>query len=363
MKKTLETWKIEELIGEIERIEFPEFQREPTVWGLEKKKRLIDSILRGIDISLMYFAKNEEGMFDCIDGRQRINAILSYLGINPSDLDHNAFNLDMDNEIYDDHDKWIDVDSKRFERLDKKYKDRILNYKLNIMILEEPSHPEELNLMFLRLQLGSPLRGGEKLHAMSGSMRDFVFNELSNHDYFQRLAIPNRRYARELVATQILHNVFSHKQTGEFSRSRFEDLQSFFRGHTELGNSDAKLNQTVLRALSTVVKHMENKIQLIRNRGLAVSAFLFIWSELLGQNRENDIGKFGEFLEKLLGALRVQVEKAKRMEIDPAYRELLNLQTSLTQATGDTSSLNLRQEFFSEYFGHYLKTGVIKKNK
>ena len=73
---------------------------------------------------------------------------------------------------------------------------------------------------------------------------------------------------------------------------------------------------------------MGDDIGLIRNRGIAVSAVLFIWSELIRQ--------IGNFLDELLKALKVQVEKAKRMEIDPQYRELLNLQTSLTQ--GEVSS-------------------------
>lgn len=360
MKKKLVTWKISKLIGEIENIEFPEFQREPTVWGLEKKKRLIDSILRGIDISIMYFAKNDEGTYDCIDGRQRINAILSYLEINKDDQDHNAFNLDMENEIYDDGDTWKEVQGKRFNRLSPEHQKVINDYELNIMVVDEPQVSDELNLMFLRLQLGSPLRGGEKLHAMSGSMRDFVFGKLANHEYFQKLTIPKRRFARELVAAQILHNVYSYLDSEEFSRSRFEDVQMFFRKHANFSNTENKKNKEVMDALTEVTKRLKGKISLIRNRGLAVSAFLFIWSELIRSKREKEIEKFGDFLEQLLRELKKQVENAKKTGIDPKYHELLNLQTSLTQATGDTSSLRLRQAFFSEYFGHFLKKGVIK---
>jgi hypothetical protein len=369
VKKTLESWTISRLIGEIDRIEFPEFQREPTVWGLEKKKRLIDSILRGIDISLIYFAKNkEEDTFDCIDGRQRINAILSYLGINKNDEDHNAFHLDMENEIYDDSEKWKDIAGMKFDRLKQlkpEYSESILNYALNIMTVEveETDHPDQLNLMFLRLQLGSPLRGGEKLHAMSGAMRSYVFNELSKHQYFVKLSIPQRRFAKELVAAQLLRNVYSYLDVETFSRSRFEDLQAFFRKYSKMGGSEEKRNKQVEKALDQVVERMGGKICLIKNRGLAVSAFLFIWSELILQGRMQDIGEFGNFLDALVKALKIQVEKAKRMDIDPKYRELLNLQTSLTQATGDTSSLQMRQAFFSDYFDHFLKTKAIKVNQ
>ena len=74
MRKSNNRWTIEELRDKRHLVEFPEYQREPTVWSLEKKRRLIDSILRGFDIASIYFFKKEDGTYDCIDGRQRISA-------------------------------------------------------------------------------------------------------------------------------------------------------------------------------------------------------------------------------------------------------------------------------------------------
>ena len=102
MKKTNLYWTIENLRDYYNFIEFPEYQREPTVWSLEKKQRLIDSILRGIDIASIYLFKKEENSYDCIDGRQRINAILSYLGENPTDMEDNGFHVTITNEIFED---------------------------------------------------------------------------------------------------------------------------------------------------------------------------------------------------------------------------------------------------------------------
>ena len=51
----------------------------------------------------------ENGEYDCIDGRQRINAILSYLGENDIDEDDNAFHLKIENEIYDDEGRFANV--------------------------------------------------------------------------------------------------------------------------------------------------------------------------------------------------------------------------------------------------------------
>ena len=53
MKKEFnkEDWTIDQLVKNANIIDFPEFQREPSIWRLDKKQRLIDSILRGFDIS------------------------------------------------------------------------------------------------------------------------------------------------------------------------------------------------------------------------------------------------------------------------------------------------------------------------
>ena len=79
MKKTNHQWKISELLKQFKEIEFPEYQREPTVWDLPKKRMLIDSILREYDIASIYLHRRDDRGLDCIDGRQRINAITSFL--------------------------------------------------------------------------------------------------------------------------------------------------------------------------------------------------------------------------------------------------------------------------------------------
>ena len=88
MKKINIKWTIEHLIKTYKAIEFPEFQREPTVWDLDKKRKLIDSILRDFDIASIYLFKRPDGFYECIDGRQRINAIISFLGLNEGNQDN-----------------------------------------------------------------------------------------------------------------------------------------------------------------------------------------------------------------------------------------------------------------------------------
>src|SRR3954471_6587194 len=128
MERSATTFKIRDLRQEFPRIEFPEYQREPNVWNLDQKQRLIDSILRGFDIAAIYLYEREDKTWECIDGRQRLNAIMSFLGKNQPDPD-NAFNIRIHNEIADeDPEELTGLYGQSFDQLDDK--DAILKYEI-----------------------------------------------------------------------------------------------------------------------------------------------------------------------------------------------------------------------------------------
>ena len=56
----------------------PDFQRHD-VWDVKQKSELIESILMGIPIPLMYLFEDKNGKKQVVDGRQRISAILNFL--------------------------------------------------------------------------------------------------------------------------------------------------------------------------------------------------------------------------------------------------------------------------------------------
>lgn len=351
-------WKVSELLKNIEQIEFPEFQREPTVWKLDKKQRLIDSILRGFDISSIYFYKKENGGWDCIDGRQRINAILSYLGINGADEDDNGFHLKIENEIYSDDGRFNEVDQKRYSAIEHTEWGRsIRDYNLNIVEVTDVENDQELNLLFLRLQIASVLNAGEKLHAMTGDMRNAIFYDIGKHAFFGQTKIQRRRFAREQVAAQIVLNEFSRRDDNAFHRTRYEDLQDFFK---EYDRFEPKDKETILRTkqkLDKIVKYFGEKLTYISSRAIAVSIYLFV-SELLDTGKETETKQFVEFFEMFLRTIKWQLPLGVQM--DPAYYNLLKFQTNVTQAAGEKSAIERRHDFLGECFYYYKQTKKIK---
>ncbi len=58
----------------------PEFQREYR-WTLTQKTRLIESILLGIPLPSFFVSQREDGIWDVVDGLQRLSTIFSFMGI------------------------------------------------------------------------------------------------------------------------------------------------------------------------------------------------------------------------------------------------------------------------------------------
>ena len=57
----------------------PEFQR-LFRWSLEQKSNFIESVLLGIPIPSIFVSQREDGVWELVDGLQRISTILSFMG-------------------------------------------------------------------------------------------------------------------------------------------------------------------------------------------------------------------------------------------------------------------------------------------
>jgi len=361
MIKTNLTITIETLLNLYPQIDFPEYQREPSVWELWKKQRLIDSILRDIDIASIYLFKKGDSSYDCIDGRQRINAILSFLGENDLPDQHNKFSLKIFNEIFEENTKINYLNNLKFEELTKKWKEKVLQYEINIVEIDKVDNQQELNLMFLRLQLGSILNSGEKLHAMSGDMREAVFNKIGKHKFFNEIKIPYRRYAREQVAAQLALNFFTKQKNNQFHSSRYIDLQDFLKEYSKFSKDDENYMSQINCNLNNITKVFGQKLKLIKNRAIAVSVFLFV-SELINeQQKENNINMFVSFFEKFILTLKWQISEG--LDMDREYQNLLKFQRYVTQAAGEKYAIENRHKFWTEYFEYYVKEEKIKGDK
>lgn len=135
----------------------PGFQRS-SVWGERDRDKLIDSILRNYPLpSIFLYRRHEDGnlVYDVIDGKQRIETILMFIGAMRGNRFWTKSRL-PDDERPD----WIDWNIIRRKKL------QYLITGYNLQIIEVTGEPADIIDLFVRINsTGKALTGAEKRHA------------------------------------------------------------------------------------------------------------------------------------------------------------------------------------------------------
>ena len=344
MKKTVKDWAIEKLCKERGNITFPEYQREKRLWNPTEKMDLIDSILRGIDIPKLYFFKAPDtNIYEVVDGQQRLWA------------------------IWDFYDGLYKLSGGRtFSKLKPQERTKFTNYKLQITEITEAKE-SELRLLFLRLQLGLLLNTGEKLHALTGVVKDLVFRRMCRHHFIRETVnIPRRRFSKETLCAQIYINSYHKAKSDTFFRTRFTDLEDFFMaGKNPKGKELDFLNKrfdSIRSTLSILDKYFASKGHLLKNRSFVLSIYLLVEELTKNKNPREikvSVTKFVKFTELFLRRLREETKAGFQRVNEYLY----NFQSYLSNAPGERYQIARRHEELQKFFTYYLKKGKIKGDK
>lgn len=135
----------------------PDFQRDEGRWGLKQKSELIESILMGIPLPVIYLFQDEKGIKQVVDGRQRLTCIADFL--------NNNFKLEKLEILRT-------LNNKYFKDLEVYEQNKIEDYQLDIYTILPPA-PERVKFnIFDRLN-----RGGTKLN--NQEMRNALYQGTS----------------------------------------------------------------------------------------------------------------------------------------------------------------------------------------
>ena len=192
----------------------PEYQR-GVVWTRDQQMKLIDSVMRGYQLPIIYLhditreiAGRRQEFFEIIDGQQRMAALLFFV--------EGAFRLYKPDDPKAKFPSFLQEQpcpwgGKDFHGLSHDLKDRLLNTKLPIALIETDDSNEVRDL-FVRLQAGLPLNAQEKRDSYPGQFTEFVLRlggkpeipKYPGHDFFQRVMRMNpkrdRGKTRQLAA-------------------------------------------------------------------------------------------------------------------------------------------------------------------
>lgn len=321
-----------------------DYQREK-IWSRADQLRLLDSIIRDIDIPKIYLASvegNDTFDFECIDGKQRMATLLDFF--KPEKTEDNPLTV----EVAGEHLTYKQLKAK-LPWLARK----IENYDLTFVIYPTTDDEELLREIFRRLQLGIRLNSGELLKSQTGTMRDFIYKEMAKGAPFLRnTSLSEKRFSREFALAQICINSFSRAENGSFVRARYDDLADFFKDKYKLDKKDENLVR-IRKVLAAMDEHFGEKAAAVSSRAVAVSVYLFV-EGLYAAEKSELVPKCVDFFAELLEQVKYNLELLSRYQKPKNTTILEKFQKYISQASVESYSIKRRQLFLEEAFDHFL---------
>lgn len=197
----------------------PSFQRR-SVWPQAAKSLLIDTIVRGIPIPIIFLRersdlKTLEPVREVVDGQQRLRTLLAY--IEPRLL--KDFDKDKDSFVVKrTHNS--DIAGRSFKQLDEETRRLILNYDFSVHIL--PSDTDDRDVLQIFARMNST---GVKLNAQELRNAEYygVFKKLAYNLAYEQL---ERWRKWTIFSENDIARMIEVEETSEFIRMMLEDVQS-----------------------------------------------------------------------------------------------------------------------------------------
>ena len=336
-----------------------DYQREK-IWSTADQKLLLDSIINDIDIPKLYLAGvegNKQFDFECIDGKQRMMTLLAFFRPELERDKKQGLTLPFLNREY------------TYQQLKVEHPNvaaKIEGFKLDFVSYDKASIDEEgageklIREIFRRLQLGVRLNSGERLKALLGTIRDFIFKEMGGAAPFLRNTnLSAKRFSRQFTLAQLCLNSFTRKQIGDFARTRLGDLEDFFNDNADLPSDDENLTR-IRAVLGLMDTGFGASAVNISSRAVAVSAYLFAESLYLDGTADL-IPQFAVFLINLLDEIKRNMEFIKRYRSPENTAVMDGFQKYILQASVEPSAIRRRNDFLKRAFAYFMEPATKGK--
>ncbi len=179
------------IVDEENEIYVPDYQRE-FVWDDIMQSRLIESIILGLPIPVIFLAEGEDGRLEIVDGSQRIRTIVAFI--------EDKLALNGLKKLYE-------LNGVKFSLLPKARQRKIVNTSIRTIVLSESATDKVKSDLFERINKGSDLlRSMEKRKGIyAGEFSNLIYSYTGeNKDLLNKVAplskaVEKRQEHEELV--------------------------------------------------------------------------------------------------------------------------------------------------------------------
>lgn len=233
----------------------PEYQR-LFRWTTAQKTGLIESILLGIPVPPIFVAEDENGIWELVDGLQRLSTIISFFGKlkdNISKMSKDLETEEFEEDTVDNLNFWelesgsliAELEGFTSKTLPQKYLINIKRAVCRVEILRGESNTGMKYELFKRLNSGgSKLTAQEIRNAIyrgiDSSINELV-EELSQNTIFIRLTQLSKQKKQELYDQELILRFIAFYKNVESINSNTETyLDSFMQTSVDRGNFDVE---------------------------------------------------------------------------------------------------------------------------
>ena len=338
-----------------------EYQR-GAVWELDQQKRLIDSVLIGYPLPMIYLHDKtitlDEGTFptfEIIDGQQRINALYAFF--------EDAFEL-FDPIKDDKKAKFAEFikkmpctwGRKKYSDLSSEDKEKFDNTEICIVKIRTDEKNEARDL-FIRLQAGMPLNAQEKRDAWPGDYTEFVLKyggkpdpdnpKYIGHDFFQKTLKlkSDKRGKSRIYCAQFSMLLFEHLTNNGYIDVGTKAIDDYYYKNLDFDIKSEKVKyfEKILDKLVEIFRNYKGRK--IKQQE-AMHLVLFVHT-LLDEYVRGWESKFVSSFEQF----RKEVTAEKKQQKGEYWQ---NFGMLIRTASSSAKSVRIRNEFFQKKMLDYL---------
>lgn len=218
------------------------------VWNDQDKVRLIETILMELVMPEVFFWTTDRdpdtgiASTHIVDGQQRINAIVDYIG--------GEFALGekylMSDQIKNS------CGNKNFKELEQKYKNKIWEYHISIVEIDPECTKSDIKEMFYRLNLTNyNLNQQEKRNS-----KDSVFGDkceaLSTYDFWETAKIFSSADAKRMKDVEYCCSIFILANEGIVDQTNGKKINNYYDDYKDDFDKDDILKNKILKAMDII---------------------------------------------------------------------------------------------------------------
>jgi Protein of unknown function DUF262 len=335
----------------------PPYQREGSVWTLDKQQLFIDSLLNGYDVPKIYLhdlrGRHPTQVYAVVDGRQRLTTIWRFLDDEFPLADD--FRIEPANRPNLPEGTVDPVAGMRFSELDRSWQ-RVLRATHLAVVLITNATEDDIDDLFSRLNNGEPLNAAEKRNAIGGTMAELVRDMVGRPFFTDRVRFSSARYGHHDAATRLL--LVEHADLtgdGPVPDLGSRELDAFVRANRHLAASRrTALRRRTALGLDRLEAVFISADPLLARQSAVPLDHLFL--RALAREAPDELPTARTFLEGFEHKRRADLRRSDG-RADPTFAEF----TYLTQhGTNEAGSLERRVTILRE--AHARERGVVLRS-